>query len=641
MSSKILFRIQKKGEEALKEVVVTDEEISSNESILSIAAKHDIAISNFCNGRGKCGRCKIIVNLDEQEKLNINKDVLLKALKQELISRGYLLSCLVSVKNNVSVEVIVPSESIESKYEVLSGKAVKIVDKQISGDAGVAIDIGTTTIASYLVDLSDNSVVDSEGSYNGQVKFGADVMTRMNYVLENKDGAEALQNAVVSTINSHLKNFSERKKFKKISKIVVSGNTVMTYLFLKKDPKEIRDGRYDNPNFKKPYIVKGRDVHLSYGAEDADVYCVPGLGSYVGGDITSDIIISEIFKEEKICLVIDVGTNGEIVLGNKEWLATCATSAGPAFEGGEVKCGMRAMKGAIDRLRINNYGNEVIYRVIGNEPPKGICGSGLIILIAELMKNKIIDSYGKFNRKLMEKTKRLRKSKFYEEQGQDVYEYVVVWGDETETKEDITISEKDLQNLKYTKAAIFAGVRTLLRNTGVKIDEIDKIFIAGGFGNFLDLESAILVGLFPDVEREKYKFIGNGSLDGAYKQLIDENARKKAEEIALNVTYIDLATDGNFVDEYNAALAFPHARTELFPTWLKFEKGEIEKEKEKEEKKEKEEAVEKKETPKTAILKKETQLSKEVQKQKEILEKSKMYKIEGFKLEGDELEIEI
>jgi len=641
MSSKILFRIQKKGEEALKEVVVTDEEISSNESILSIAAKHDIAISNFCNGRGKCGRCKIIVNLDEQEKLNINKDVLLKALKQELISKGYLLSCLVSVKNNVSVEVIVPSESIESKYEVLSGKAVKIVDKQISGDAGVAIDIGTTTIASYLVDLSDGSVVDSEGSYNGQVKFGADVMTRMNYVLENKDGAEALQNAVVSTINSHLKNFSERKKFKKISKIVVSGNTVMTYLFLKKDPKEIRDGRYDNPNFKKPYIVKGRDVHLSYGAEDADVYCVPGLGSYVGGDITSDIIISEIFKEEKICLVIDVGTNGEIVLGNKEWLATCATSAGPAFEGGEVKCGMRAMKGAIDRLRINNYGNEVIYRVIGNEPPKGICGSGLIILIAELMKNKIIDSYGKFNRKLMEKTKRLRKSKFYEEQGQDVYEYVVVWGDETETKEDITISEKDLQNLKYTKAAIFAGVRTLLRNTGVKIDEIDKIFIAGGFGNFLDLESAILVGLFPDVEREKYKFIGNGSLDGAYKQLIDENARKKAEEIALNVTYIDLATDGNFVDEYNAALAFPHARTELFPTWLKFEKGEIEKEKEKEEKKEKEEAVEKKETPKTAILKKETQLSKEVQKQKEILEKSKMYKIEGFKLEGDELEIEI
>jgi len=649
MSSKILFRIQKKDEkEILKEVVVTDEEISSNESILSIAAKHDIAISNFCNGRGKCGRCKIIVNLDEQEKLNINKDVLLKALKQELISKGYLLSCLVSVKNNVSVEVIVPSESIESKYEVLSGKAVKIVDKQISGDAGVAIDIGTTTIASYLVDLSDNSVVDSEGSYNGQVKFGADVMTRMNYVLENKDGAEALQNAVVSTINSHLKNFSERKKFKKISKIVVSGNTVMTYLFLKKDPSEIRDGRYDNPNFKKPYIVKGRDVHLSYGAEDADVYCVPGLGSYVGGDITSDIIISEIFKEEKICLLIDVGTNGEIVLGNKEWLATCATSAGPAFEGGEVKCGMRAMKGAIDRVKINflngNFteGNDIIYRVIGQEPPKGIAGSGLIILIAELMKNKIIDSYGKFNRKLMEKTKRLRKSKFYEEQGQDVYEYVVVWGDETETKEDITINEKDLQNLKYTKAAIFAGVRTLLRNTGVKIDEIDKIFIAGGFGNFLDLESAIPVGLFPDVEREKYKFIGNGSLDGAYKQLIDENARKTAEKIALNVTYIDLATDGNFVDEYNAALAFPHARTELFPTWLKFEKGEIEKEKiEKEEKKEKEEAAEKKEIAKTAIVKKETQLSKEVQKQKEILDKSKMYKIEGFKLEGDDLEIEI
>ncbi|OQX22668.1 MAG: hypothetical protein BWK75_00200 [Candidatus Altiarchaeales archaeon A3] len=660
MPSKILFRLKKKQEngmaelrEETKEVVVSDEEISAKESVLTLAAKNDIAISNFCNGRGTCGRCKIIINLDEQEKLDLNKEVLSKVLKQEQILKGYILACLAFPKNNTNIEVIVPSESVESKYEVLSGKTVKITDREISGDAGVAIDIGTTTVATYLADLSAQCVVASEGSYNGQVRFGADVMTRMNYIIENKDGDAALQNAIVSTINIHLKNLSERKKFQKISKIVVSGNTVMTYLFLKKNPLEIRDGAYDNPNFKKAYTVKGRDVRLKYGAEDADVYCVPGLGNYVGGDITSDIIISEIFKEDKICLVIDVGTNGEVALGNNEWMAVCATSAGPAFEGGEVKCGMRAMKGAIDRIKIENHGRDVIYRVIGNNLtsfgdvlnksedniPGGICGSGLIILIAELMRNGLIDASGKFNRKFIKETERLRKSKYYEEQGQEIYEYVVVHRDETESKEDITINEKDLENLKYTKAAIFSGVMTLLRNTGVKFDEIDKIFIAGGFGNFIDLESAILVGLFPDVEREKYKFIGNGSLDGAYRQLTDENERKTAENIASNVTYVDLATDGNFVDEYTAALYFPHSRMDLFPTWKNFEhkRGINEMEildNEEIKEKEKGEIKEEKETKIAAI-------SREKERMTKILNESKMFRIEGFKIEGDELEIEM
>lgn len=638
MPSKILFKIEKKekGKEkeyVTKEVIVSDEEISAKESLLSIAAKNDIAISNFCNGRGKCGRCKVIVDLKEQEKLNINKEVISKALKQEQISKGYILSCLAFPKNNTTIEVIVPSESIESKYEVLSGKAVEIKkSKEISGDAGVVIDIGTTTVASYLVDLASKDVVDSEGSYNGQVRFGADVMTRMNYVLENKNGAQALQDAVVSTINTHLKKFSERKKFKRISKVVISANTVMTYLFLKKDPLEIRDGAYDNPNFKKPYIVKGRDVNLKYGAEDAEVYCVAGLGSYVGGDITSDIIQSEIYNEDGICLLIDVGTNGEIALGNKDWLTVCATSAGPAFEGGEVKCGMRATTGAIDRIKISNNGDDVVYRVIGGVPPKGICGSGMIILIAELMKNNLIDSTGKFNRKL--NSKRIRKSKFYEEQGQDVYEYVFAFADETENKEDIAITEKDLENLKYTKGAIFSGANTLLRNTGVKLEEVSKIFIAGGFGNFLDLESAILIGLFPDVERKKYKFIGNGSLDGAYKQLIDENARKTAEKIALNVTYIDLSTDGNFVDEYSNALYFPHSKLDLFPTWKNFVLGGKKEEKEKAIAKIEEKELKKPEETGTEIVGGD-------ERQVGILKKSKMYRIKGFRIEVDELELEM
>ncbi len=661
MPSKILFKIdgkekgkEKEKEYILKEIYISDEEISAKESLLTLAAKNDITISNFCNGMGKCGRCKVIVDLKEQEKLDLNKEVLSKVLKQEQILKGYLLACLAFPKNNSNIEVIVPSESIESKYEVLSGKAVEIKRyKEISGDAGVVIDIGTTTVASYLVDLASKDVVDSEGSYNGQVRFGADVMTRMNYIFENNNGAQALQDTIVSTINTHLRKFSERKKFQKISKIVASGNTVMTYLFLKKNPLEIRDSACDNPNFKKPYIVKGRDVNLKYGAEDADVYCVAGLGSYVGGDITSDIIISKIFNEDKICLVIDVGTNGEIALGNKEWLAVCATSAGPAFEGGEVRCGMRAMNGAIDRIKINNNGGEVIYRVIGNDLPKGICGSGLIILIAELMRNKLIDTTGKFNHKL--NSERIRKSKFYEEQGQEVYEYVVVSHLETESKEDITLNEKDLENLKYTKAAIFSGANTLLRNTGVKSDEISQIFIAGGFGNFLDLESAILVGLFPDVEREKYKFIGNGSLDGAYKQLIDDNAKKTAEGLALNVTYVDLSKDGNFVDEYSNALYFPHSRLDLFPTWKNFELGiektetEVKKEDKKEEKglvkaeKKEEKAITKaEEKPKQEELEKtETDIVGGDKRQVEILKKSKMYRIDGFKIEADKLEVEM
>ena len=329
----------------------------------------------------------------------------------------------------------------------------------------------------------------------------------------------------------------------------------MIHLFLGLEPHYIREEPYV-PTMNQVPIILSRDLGLKTNP-DGRVYCAPAVGSYVGGDITAGLLCTPILKStEKISLFIDVGTNGEIVLGNQEWLMTCACSAGPAFEGSGTKCGLPASEGAIERFKIKDNG-EVEYKVINDSKPKGLCGSGLVDLLAELFINDYIDRNGKFN--TVKEDPRIIEGEssrgFLVEKGKNCY-----WG------KDILLTENDISTLIRTKGAIFSACSLLLKSVGITFDEIDAFYIAGGFGRYLTIENAIRIGLLPDIERNKFHYLGNSSLLGAHLILISEKNREIVNEITENMTYIELNTEPSYMNEYTGALFLPHTDMELFPS---------------------------------------------------------------------------
>ena len=569
-----------------KEIILSDDDLKEKPSILDIARFNRIYITNFCNGSGACGKCRVI--LKEKKGVEIKKPELVRrALSSEEIKKGYTLACLAIPERDCDAVVEIPTESMEDEHQVLIDTDIVKHGHVACGDVGIAADIGTTTVAAYLVDLKTGDVIDGVSDYNSQISYGADVMSRINHALEKSKsrGADDIQGAITGTLNKLTGKFFIRNNISKISKFVFSGNTTMIYLLIKKNPKIILDNIQD-AEFKNSYNIKADDLGLVYkktgeGEHQQDgsppyVYMLPNIANYVGGDIVSDIMVSGMFESDEVSLIIDVGSNGEVALGNRDWMVCCSTSAGPAFEGGETSCGMRATKGAIDRVKLNNFGEDVEYRVIGNKKPQGLCGSGLITLLAELFKNEVIDHRGKFDR--FAGIERLRKCKNIpsayipgadfsseDEFDVDIMEYVIVRCEDSGHGKDIAINEIDIQNIIYSKAAIYAGASTLM-SVGIGWDDIHKIFIAGGFGNYIDIESAITFGLLPDVAREKYEFIGNGSLKGACEILRDEKKKKIADKIARKTTYFDLSTNSQFMQEYSDAACIPHKNMDLFPT---------------------------------------------------------------------------
>jgi uncharacterized 2Fe-2S/4Fe-4S cluster protein (DUF4445 family) len=287
------------------------------------------------------------------------------------------------------------------------------------------------------------------------------------------------------------------------------------------------------------------------------VYSMPNVASYVGGDVTAGVLVSQIHKQDAVSLFIDIGTNGEIVLGNKDWLVTAACSAGPAFEGSGIKFGMRAMEGAIEEVEIDPKTYDVNYRVIGDVKPIGICGSGMIDALAEMYLNGVIDQKGKIREEIG--SKRIRK-------GESGLEYVLAWRVESAINKEIVITEADLDNLIRAKAAIYAGFATLLAHMGIKFTDIEKLYIAGGFGRYIDVERAITIGMLPDLPVDKFQFLGNTSIMGAYFALLCDRLRHEAEEIAHRMTYVELSVSRNFMDEYLSALFLPHTDLDAFPT---------------------------------------------------------------------------
>ncbi|AWI07076.1 corrinoid activation/regeneration protein AcsV [Clostridium drakei] len=423
---------------------------------------------------------------------------------------------------------------------------------------GVALDIGTTSVAACLVDLYGGKLVAKASSGNAQIKYGADVINRIMYSTK-KNGLHELNHAVIQeTINPILREMCEDSGIHRdeIVSLIVAGNTTMSHLFLGIYPDFLRMEPYI-PAFVKPPFIKASELGVEVNPETF-VYLAPCVASYVGGDITAGVLSSGMWDIDENVLFIDLGTNGEIVFGNKEFLMTCACSAGPAFEGGEISCGMRAANGAIEKINIDkeNYEPEII--VIGNDKPSGICGSGIIDLICEMMLSGIIDRKGKIVKNL--NTNRIR----FDEHG--IGEYILVFKEEYNLEKNITITEVDIDNFIRAKAAIYSGITTLLNNLGMDFSMIDKIYIAGGIGNSLDIGNSVKIGMLPDIERAKIEYIGNSSLMGCYLTLMSEDARHKLEEVSNSMTYVELSVEPSYMDEFVSACFLPHTDIEKFPT---------------------------------------------------------------------------
>jgi uncharacterized 2Fe-2S/4Fe-4S cluster protein (DUF4445 family) len=419
---------------------------------------------------------------------------------------------------------------------------------------GIALDIGTTTVVAQLVDMNSKEILGTKASHNRQSRYGEDVISRIIYAC-NRNGMEPLNKAVIENIGDLVKSLAREKRIElnEITAAMAAGNTTMTHLLLGMEPCFIRTEPYIPTATSFP-VMKASDVWIPIHP-DGLFACMPCVSSYVGGDITAGVLASGMGDSSQLSMLMDFGTNGEIVLGNNEWLVCCSASVGPAFEGGGLKCGMRATKGAIQAVSISN-GN-VHYNTIGDGKPRGVCGSGVIDIMAELFKNKWIQPDGKFDPE--KDNSRIRQT----EEGK---EFIIAWADESEGGNNIAITEYDIGNLIKSKAAVFAAATVLAKSVGVDFKDINQIFVAGGFGNYLNVEKAIRIGLLPDLPPQRFRFIGNSSLAGARIALLSNHAFEKAQEIAKRMTYFELSVNPDFMNEFIAALFLPHTNQNLFPS---------------------------------------------------------------------------
>ncbi|MCP4671717.1 MAG: DUF4445 domain-containing protein [Desulfobacula sp.] len=612
--------------------------VAPGTNLLDTAQKADLYINASCNGKGSCGKCKLII---ESGNVNTHQTSLLSISELE---KGYVLACQASIFEDVVVKI--PEETIEKKLKAagmgeaatkkLAGLVKKIepivekvelhldlptledtvsdldrlkralkkqgfdiskmstnirVMRQLTQavrdenfkvvtsilwkkcsseivavnplnhtrkSLGLAVDLGTTSIVVYVVDMDSGDILSAASGHNRQASCGDDVINRI--VCSEKDGVKKLKKMAISTINNLSKraldsiNLSHRQ----VENIVVSGNTTMTHLLLGIKATYIRREPYI-PTVAEFPIIKAGEIGLK-AAYYAGVFIMPGPASYVGGDIVSGVLYSGFNHFEDITLFIDIGTNGEIVLGNDEFLITAACSAGPAFEGGGIRWGMRAEDGAIEKITLDPQTFEPEYQVIDNSKPRGICGSGMIDLLSEMLLKKVIGQDGKFKIE----TDHPRLTLFNDEPA-----FIIEYAKNIDSNEDIIFTQSDIKSLVLSKAAVYAGFSILVEQVGMDFSSISKMIITGGFGQFLDIEKAITIGLLPDIDRNKFQYMGNSSIAGAYMALLSNRYRQQAISISNAMTYIDFSSNNAFMDEFTRAQFLPHTDANLFPDIVK------------------------------------------------------------------------
>ncbi len=416
----------------------------------------------------------------------------------------------------------------------------------------VAVDLGTTTVVAHLIDLINAKTIDTEATYNSQINFGEDYIRRIIYAEEN-NAFDEMQDRIVQDVNDLIVTLASRQKvdLHDIIAVICAGNTAMVHFLLNLDPTRIR---------REPYVASAGFVPPIRAAEAGIqinkrglLYCLPSVAAYVGSDIVAGVLTTRIYTKKKVSLFVDIGTNGEVVLGNRDWLVCASSSAGPAFEGSGVKHGMRAGAGAIEKLDIAADGS-IEFKTIGDKHPAGICGSGLLDTIAELFLNGIIDRTGRF---ITNEDPRLTES------DEGLQFQLVAAANE---HQEIVITQADIDNLVRSKAGVFAAIRVLMNSTQTKVEDIDTIYIAGGFGNFMNVRQAVTVGMLPDVPVEKIRFVGNTSIAGAKTVLMSRKALETAEKIANSMTYFDLMSHSDYMDEFTRANFLPHTDLSLFPS---------------------------------------------------------------------------
>ncbi len=533
------------------------------DSILDLAQQNGVSIDAPCAGSGTCGKCRVIVSSGEVSTIpNIH-------LPEEDFAEGWRLACQSSVCGDALI--LVPSESGDFRKGITTadlstpeemeryreqmmrifGMGLKMGRQQHG--LGLAVDIGTTTVAAVLMDIDSAEILAKASMGNGQIRYGADVINRI--INQRKPGGvERLRRAIreetlIPLINELCSGYEVKPE--QIQCAVIAGNTTMEHLLMGANGDTIRLEPFQ-PEFLELHGQTAETVGLPL-AKGSPVIFAPNVGSYFGGDLTAGTLASMLWASPELTLFLDLGTNGELVLGNEDFMLCCACSAGPAFEGGDISSGMRATKGAIDECEIDPDTMDPTYHVIGEEKPIGICGSGIIDLVAELFRAGIVSPKGKFIRE----GKRIR---CYEGGA----EYVVAFEDETGSGRDITITETDLDNFIRAKGAIFSAIQSMLESIDLPVDGIERIIIAGGIGGGINIGNAICIGMLPNIPETCYSYIGNSSLTGACAMLCSQDATDKVFDIAHNQTYIELSMHPGYMDEFVAACFIPHTDASLF-----------------------------------------------------------------------------
>lgn len=595
--------------------------VKKGKNLLETLIDNEIYIDSYCGGKGTCGRCKVKILGDNAKTSSytlacqtyITDDLKILIPSESRLSKPKILTVIttdkkieiqpLSVKchihltppsvndNTDDVQRILKEVKRHHCVDMIDFELIKRISRilresnwnitvtiteqngkyiitdieygnRLSNLYGVSVDIGTTTVTASLFNLENGNIIGTVSDYNEQIIYGADVISRIDYAIEEVNGLTKLRNKILKTVNQLIDKLTENRINKKsINYISISGNTIMMHLFLGISPENIKFEPYI-PVFTCIPQTKAKSIGIN--VSNAYIHIVPCVSGYVGGDIICDILVSGMHRRKEISMLIDVGTNGEIVLGNRDWLVACASSCGPAFEGGDVKCGTRAIPGAIEKVDILPD-HSIKYTTIDNMKPIGICGSGLIDVLSGFFQYGIIDRKGKY--------RDTEEFQIGYNKTTKVKEFVLVDKKYTSTKKPISILETDIQSIIRTKAAIYAATRVLLKTIGCEIDEITKIYIAGGFGNFIDINKAICIGMFPDTDRDKFIFLGNASLTGARMVILSRKKMKEAEKISKCVTYLELSVNQRFFDEFTSALFLPHTDISLFPTVNKIVSG--------------------------------------------------------------------
>jgi len=591
-----------------KEIEVKD----NRNNLLDTLNDAGIKIEAICGSKGKCGKCKVIIN--NPESVNEITQEEKKVLSEDEIKKGVRLSCLVSVNGDISVKI--PESSLQKEQRILCEgvskkikfdpclkikkikiqkpalgsewsivdliknelkeedlsidylalkklskkltfeKYIKIIEynKELIGISdieqkiyGIAVDIGTTTVVTYLIDMETGELIDIESILNPQIRYGEDVISRITYSMKN--GVDIVHKAIVNGINLMIGILCERNNisYDSIYEMTAVGNTAMHHIFLNINPKSLSASPF-TPVVSNSIDIKSQDMEIKINPSGI-IHLLPIISGFVGADTVGVLLATEIYKKTEISLAIDIGTNGELVLGNKDSMLSCSCAAGPALEGGHLMFGMRASTGAIETVFIEEDTFNTFYKTINNGKPRGLCGSGIIDVVSEMLRVGLLDSSGKI---LERDNERIRKNPL---NGQK--EYVIEWKENTETEKDIVITASDIREIQLAKGAIMTGINILLEKLKITVDDIENLYLAGAFGNYIDIKNAIRIGLIPDILLDKIKPVGNAAGEGAKMSLLSKEKRIEENIINKKIDYIELAAEKDFNEEFVKSLRFP------------------------------------------------------------------------------------